>query len=202
MCFFSKNNSTTNLSIKNLPEYSIPDMRRCSLENTVLQIKGLQFPKSPKELFKMAITPPRLIDVERAIVRLKQLGGLTKSITPGKCIDYSDGHVTFLGRMMEVLPLDIKLTRLVFMGYCFGPINDCIIMAACMALQNFWPAPYDDYSRTASIRSMLRWDAGAQSDPIAMLNAFWAFMNLGETSVEDCKRWCLEHMLEYSEFEN
>lgn len=65
-----------------------------------------------------------------------------------------------------------------------------------MSLQNFWPQPYDDLSRTASIRSMLRWDAGAHSDPIAMLNAFRAFIHL-EISGRCAKTWCREHMLEH-----
>ena len=182
--------------MQDLGEFPIPAIRRQCLEGTVLQVKSLRFNDSPKSILRKAITPPKAIDVERAIVKLKQLGGLTYKMVMNGKLDYENGHVTFLGKIMETLPLDIRLSRLIFMGYCLGPIYDCITMAACLSVQNFWLQPYDRLDRIESLRSMLRWDAGSGSDAIAMMNAYRAYEKNKDGKQERNMRWCNNHQLD------
>lgn len=40
----------------------------------------------------------------------------------------SDGDLTFLGRIMAQLPLEVKLSKLIVLGHMFSCLRDCIIM--------------------------------------------------------------------------
>lgn len=48
----------------------------------------------------------------------------------------SDGDLTFLGRIMSSLPLDIKLSKLIVMGYMFNCLQQCIIMGKLVLYNN------------------------------------------------------------------
>lgn len=40
----------------------------------------------------------------------------------------ADGDLTFLGRVMAQLPLDVKLAKLIVLGHMFSCLNECIII--------------------------------------------------------------------------
>lgn len=39
-----------------------------------------------------------------------------------------DGDLSFIGEIMSRLPIDVKLSRFILVGYCFGVMNECIII--------------------------------------------------------------------------
>lgn len=39
-----------------------------------------------------------------------------------------DGDLTFVGRVMADLPVDIRIGKLMIMGYVFGLLDECIII--------------------------------------------------------------------------
>lgn len=100
-------------------------MLRCPLEKVVLETKMLDMGE-PKALLALALDPPNLSDIERTILVLKQAGGLL--LTSGGIPTPYDGDITFLGVLMAELPMDIRLTRLVALGYLFSLLPECIIM--------------------------------------------------------------------------
>lgn len=45
-----------------------------------------------------------------------------------------DGDLTFAGRVMASLPLDIYITKLILLGHTFDVLEDAIIMGKCFIL--------------------------------------------------------------------
>lgn len=43
-------------------------------------------------------------------------------------INISDGDMTFLGKVMALMPLDVHLSKLIVLGYMFSVLQDTIIM--------------------------------------------------------------------------
>ena len=49
-----------------------------------------------------------------------------------------DGHLTFVGQIMESLPIDVKLAKLIVLGHTFGCLQYCLIIAAALSLKSFF----------------------------------------------------------------
>lgn len=69
---------------------------------------------------------PKLTDIANTILLLKEMGALLRTID-GQITEY-DGDITFIGRVMSELPLDVRISKLIVLGYCFGQLDDCIII--------------------------------------------------------------------------
>ena len=53
-----------------------------------------------------------------------QMGALT-SLRSGM-VNPHDGELTFLGRILATLPVDIHLGKLIVMGHVFGMLEECL----------------------------------------------------------------------------
>lgn len=40
----------------------------------------------------------------------------------------NDGEITYLGRIMAKLPLDVKVSKLIMLGHIYGCLEESIIM--------------------------------------------------------------------------
>lgn len=107
-------------------EFSVPELLLTPLENVVLKAKEFEMEK-PHVILGLAMDPPKVTEIATTILILKELGALLLEV---RDVGYSaiDGDLTFLGKMMASLPLDVRCTRLIAIGYCFGLLEECIIM--------------------------------------------------------------------------
>ena len=39
-----------------------------------------------------------------------------------------DGELTFVGRVLAALPIDIKIGKLILLGYVFGLLDECLVI--------------------------------------------------------------------------
>lgn len=106
-------------------ESPVPELLRSPLENVVLKVKRLDMGE-PHSVLGLAMDAPKLEDIANTVLILKELGALLKTVNN----EYShvDGDLTFIGRVMEALPIDVRASRLIILGYCYGLLDDCIIM--------------------------------------------------------------------------
>lgn len=109
------------------------DLTTHPLENVILKAKQLGI-GTPEEVLALAPDRPYLDDIHEAVLRLKEMGAMLK--TTGGEIVQRDGDVTYLGQIMTKLPIDIKLSKLIAFGYCFGVLNECIIIGKLNQLLN------------------------------------------------------------------
>lgn len=117
----------------------IPEMQRCPLENLVLQVKLLAI-GNPKAILYLAMSPPCLEDIERTVLLLKEIGAIS-TVGP-TCKQKHDGELTFVGRVLAELPLDMRLSKLLLLGYVFGCLSDCTVIAAALSRGGFFATPY------------------------------------------------------------
>ena len=55
-----------------------------------------------------------------------------------------DGNLTYLGKIMASLPIDIELSRLIALGYVFGLVYESVIIAACLSTKSIFKYYYQD----------------------------------------------------------
>ncbi|XP_076315104.1 ATP-dependent RNA helicase TDRD9-like [Tachypleus tridentatus] len=144
-----------------------PEMKRCPLEQVVLMAKKLGM-EEPKAVLALALEPPNLEDIERAILVLKEVNALS-TVSEGR-ISPHDGDLTFIGSVMALLPLDVRLSRLIMLGHVFGCLRECIIIAASLHLKSFFSKPFGKLLE--AYKSRLAWADGSFSDCLAFLKAY------------------------------
>ncbi|XP_070385841.1 ATP-dependent RNA helicase TDRD9-like isoform X1 [Dermacentor albipictus] len=156
-----------------LQEYGIPEMQRCPLELTVLKVKKLALDE-PRAILGLCLDPPDLGDIERAILVLKEVSALT-TVIGGTFYPY-DGELTFVGKVMAQLPMDVCLSKMILFGFVFGVMDDCIIMAACLSIQSMFSRPFQ--KMLEAYKSRMAWAEGSFSDCLAMLKAYKVWQNM------------------------
>ena len=83
-----------------------------------------------------------LLPVHRLCVFTVQVGALA-SLKSGD-VNPHDGDLTFLGRVLGSLPLDIRLGKLIMFGHVFGVLDEMIVISkynicsSCYVLLSPW----------------------------------------------------------------
>lgn len=108
-----------------LKEYSTPEILCSPLDSLVLRSKLLDM-GTPAEILGLAMSPPDLEDIHNTIRSLKEMGALYR-LKEGRYI-LQDGNITFMGRIMAEMPIDIQLTRLILFGFMFSVSSEAIII--------------------------------------------------------------------------
>ncbi|XP_077521432.1 tudor domain containing 9 protein spindle E isoform X2 [Amblyomma americanum] len=180
-----------------LPDYGIPEMQRCPLELTVLKVKKLDMGQ-PKALLALCLDPPDLGDIERAILVLKEVSALT-TMVDGIFYPF-DGDLTFVGKVMAQLPLDVCVSKMILLGFVFGVVDDCIIIAACLSIQSMFARPFQKLIE--AYKSRMAWSDGSFSDCLAMLKAYkmWRDMRNQGAFSRRCgvneREWAMHNFLQ------
>lgn len=150
-----------------MPESGIPEILRSPMTTIVLKSKILDM-GPPQSILALAMDPPDLTDINNTILTLKEVGALLR-YSNGKYSDH-DGDLTFIGRVMASLPLDVRSARMVILGHCFSVLEDMIIIAAGISVQNVFLNPYTTPLKAYS--NKLSWSDGSGSDLIAVHKAY------------------------------
>uniref|UniRef100_A0A6G3MDR8 ATP-dependent RNA helicase TDRD9 (Trinotate prediction) n=1 Tax=Henneguya salminicola TaxID=69463 RepID=A0A6G3MDR8_HENSL len=146
---------------------NVPDMKRKPLEFVILNIKKI-FKGPPILMLQLVLEPPQLTDVFRSILVLKEVGALTTTVNG--IFDPNDGEVTLLGEVIRVLPLDMKLSKLIAMGYIFGLLDECAVIASCISLGCIFVSPIQ--KELESFMSKRAYSQGTNSDLIVYLTVY------------------------------
>ncbi|ODN04338.1 putative ATP-dependent RNA helicase TDRD9 [Orchesella cincta] len=144
-----------------------PEMLKSSLESVVLQVKLLDM-GTPENVLSWAVDPPSSSLISRAVANLKEIGALT--INAGGKYDVYDGDLTFVGRVLSRLPIDIRLGRLILLGHVFDCLEETVIIAAGLSVKTPFAYPYS--KRLDAYLSKLNWTAQSFSDCMALLNLY------------------------------
>lgn len=105
---------------------AIPELLLTPLENVILKAKTFEL-APPHVILGLAMDRPKTEDVANTILTLKELGAMQLTID-NIGFSHIDGDLTYLGRMMAALPIDIRSTRMIAFGYCYGVLRECIVM--------------------------------------------------------------------------
>ncbi|XP_068615221.1 ATP-dependent RNA helicase TDRD9-like, partial [Brachionichthys hirsutus] len=155
-----------------IPDHMIPEMLIAPLSAIMLKVKLLDM-GDPRSVLSTALSPPKLSDIVGTVLQLKEIGAL--SVKDDKGRQNEDGELTFLGRVLAHLPVDLYLGKLVVLGHVFGCLNECLIIAASQSLKSFFAV--SSMQQLAGHRSKLAFSRGIPSDSIAFVNAFKAWQS-------------------------
>uniref|UniRef100_A0A3Q2T1N6 RNA helicase n=1 Tax=Fundulus heteroclitus TaxID=8078 RepID=A0A3Q2T1N6_FUNHE len=123
--------------INDIPEYMIPEMQLAPLSTILLKVKLLDM-GDPRSLLSTALSPPNLSDIVRTVIQLIEMGALSaKTDGDGQT---EDGDLTFLGRVLAHLPVNLNLGKLIVLGHVFGCLDECLIIAS-LSLKSFFAIP-------------------------------------------------------------
>ncbi|XP_028251594.1 ATP-dependent RNA helicase TDRD9 [Parambassis ranga] len=153
-----------------IPDCMIPDMLLAPLGSIMLKVKLLDM-GDPRSLLSSALSPPNLDDIVRTVLQLKEIGAL--SVESNGKEQNEDGQLTFLGRVIAHLPVDLHLGKMIVLGHVFGCLDESLIIAASYSLKSFFAIP--TMQQLAGHRSKLNFARGTPSDAIACVNAFKAW---------------------------
>ncbi|XP_054469828.1 ATP-dependent RNA helicase TDRD9 [Anoplopoma fimbria] len=151
-------------------DYMIPEMLLAPLATIMLKVKLLDM-GDPRSILSTALSPPNLGDIVRTVLQLKEMGALSAK---SNCRGHNDdGELTFLGRVLAHLPVDLCLGKMIVLGHIFGCLDECLIIAASHSLKSFFAIP--SMQQLAGHRSKLAFARGTPSDSIGFVNAFKAW---------------------------
>ena len=160
-----------------------PEISRAPLEKTVLEVKlVLSRFGSVSQLLSEAMTPPGPFQIASAVERLYKSGALTSNS--------EDASVTDYGRMSASLPLDLPLSKLIFLGCTFGCPVDAIVMASALSLQDLFTTTFmhdrvDFVTRhSRSFSSRFQFDGGLYSEPLACRSLYAAWLESSRSNAE------------------
>ena len=128
----------------------------------------------PKALLGLVMDPPRLDNILTSITTLKEVGALFTTVK-GKPTPF-DGDLSYLGRIMSSLPMDVHLSKLVMLGYVFNVLEECIIMAAGLASENIFTSPYQKELQAYQVK--MNWSDCSFSDPMTILHVYRTWRRL------------------------
>ncbi|CAJ1371199.1 unnamed protein product [Effrenium voratum] len=138
---------------KIMPDYEPPESTSMSLDRLYLQAKQLSqqlcgalqgegVPRTAAELLMQMPEAPNMMKVGSARQRNAELGTISEATEAAK--------ITALGHLCLQLPLDLKLTRLVWLGAHFGVASDAVVLASVLSSNDAFSMPSPLFMREAS----------------------------------------------------
>lgn len=118
------------------PVFDSPETEKMPLEDFILRTKLIGPNISFKELSALSFSPKKMTEIKQSIVNLKQIGAMKiyKTQKDGKVVyDEEDSDLTFLGTLMAVLPIDIKLSKFIALGLVLDVFFETVVIAAIQA---------------------------------------------------------------------
>lgn len=180
-----------------LPKETVPEMMRASLEHVVLKSKRLEMGK-PLSVLALALDPPPKSSIDDAVLVLKEIGGLTKYSKRGK-FDVNDGEMTFAGNIMAKLPVDVRVSKLIIMGYMFSCLEECIIIGAGLSSKTIFKTNLvKNTQKMEGYHQKLKQAKRSASDFIAIYNAYSSWRQVVNSGLDGRREkiWCDHQMLE------
>ncbi|XP_058458626.1 probable ATP-dependent RNA helicase spindle-E [Malaya genurostris] len=150
-----------------------PEMLRCPLDAVVLKAKLLEM-GPPHSILALAMNPPDLSDIRNTVLQLKEIGALLRTVNGN--YEQLDGDLTRLGHVMAKLPIDLRMSKLITLGYVFSVQEEAIIISAGMNCKNI----FINQNNVRSYTQKMYWADGSGSDGIAILNAYIAWKSRRE----------------------
>ena len=170
---------------ENRPRFTDPEISRTSLASVILQMAALGLGNIRDFPF---LDPPDARQVADGLTVLRELGAL--EVSAG-----DEVRLTKVGRAIAALPLDPRLARIVVEGAARGCLDEMLVLAAGLAIQDVREFPLDDRDRAVAAHSRF---ADPSSDFLAPLHLWRHLRREGKArSGNAFRRMCKSEYLHY-----
>ena len=164
-----------------LIEQTYPEILRCNLANTVLELKKLGIDNLVTFDY---MDPPAPETVMRALELLNYLGAFDDL-----------GHLTPLGEVMAEFPLDPQLAKMLIVSPEFRCSNEVLSIAAMLSVPNVFVRPSQKGQREAADAARAEF-AHPDGDHLTLLNVYHAYKN-NCPDMATGSQWCWENYLSH-----
>ncbi|KAJ3807294.1 P-loop containing nucleoside triphosphate hydrolase protein [Lentinula aff. lateritia] len=163
---------------ENMAKYAVPEILRVPLEAVSLAVRVMRPEGDVKHYLAQAIDSPELNAMDTAWSTLKELGALDQQ-----------GMLTPLGHHISMLPIDIRLAKMLILGTIFRCLGPMLTIAACLSSKPLFVSPMD--KREEAIQARARFSKG-NSDLLTDMNAFNECLRLtsGGKSQSAVRQFC------------
>jgi ATP-dependent helicase HrpA len=161
------------------PRYTDPEILRTNLASVILQMAAIGLGRVEDFPF---LDPPDRRQVRDGVRLLEELGALD-----------ARGRLTKLGRRLADLPVDPRMGRMVLEADRLGCVNEVIVIAAALSIQDPRERPADKTAQADQLHARF---ADADSDFLAYLN-LWRYLRGLQRSLSSNqfrKRCLAEHL--------
>ncbi|EPT05932.1 hypothetical protein FOMPIDRAFT_1026812 [Fomitopsis schrenkii] len=146
----------TRLQEQKMAAFPVPEIRRVSLDSIALTVKVVH--RDVKNFLARAIDPPELTAVDAALAALEDLGAVA-----------TDGELTPLGRHMSMLPVDLRLGKMMILGTIFQCLEPTLTIAAMLSSKPLFINPMDKRDEATQARARF---ATGNSDLLTDMHAY------------------------------
>ncbi|KAK7058527.1 putative ATP-dependent RNA helicase ucp12 [Paramarasmius palmivorus] len=166
--------------------FPVPEILRVPLENIALSVKVMREDEDVKLYLNRAIDPPQTIAMEKAWSTLEEIGAVD-----------GEGKLTALGRHMSLLPIDLRLAKMLLLGTIFRCLGPILTIAASLSSKPLFVSPMDKRDDAAAARA--RFGTG-NSDLLTDAHAYDECMKLSQEGKSQAaiKKYCDENFISQS----
>ncbi|KAI8321913.1 ATP-dependent RNA helicase DHX8 [Martensiomyces pterosporus] len=156
-----------------LPEDSVPEIKRCQLSMVVLQLKAAGVNDVMKFDF---MDRPSKKALKHALLELYALDALDDK-----------GNLTKLGRWMSEFPLEPSYSKVIYASQKAGCTREVIDVVSLLSVDSLFFIPADKRDESNAAQLTFR---STEGDHLTYLNLLRAY-----TKVSGDKDWCVEHFV-------
>jgi ATP-dependent helicase HrpA len=162
--------------------YTVPEIQRSNLAAVILQALALRFGRIEDFPF---LDPPRPESIRDGYRTLFEIGAIDER-----------HQLTELGRTLSRIPVDPRIARVIVAGADFGCLNEILIIAAALEIQDPRDRPMDRQQQADDAHA--RWQ-DEESDFLAYLKLWDAYHDWKQNSTRgQLRALCREHYLSYN----
>lgn len=163
--------------------FPIPEILRTPLESISLTVKVMRESEDVKHFLNRAIDPPEVSAMDKAWDVLQELGAID-----------ADGCLTALGRHISMLPVDLRLGKMLVLGTVFQCLDPILTVVACLSSKPLFLNPMNN--RDEATKAKLRFGED-KSDLLTDVNAYSECMRLqsGGKSHKALRHFCEENFI-------
>ncbi|KAL1683937.1 P-loop containing nucleoside triphosphate hydrolase protein [Schizophyllum commune] len=121
--------------------FPTPEIQRVPLESVCLAVKAAREHQDPRAFLAGMISPPDMATMDRALATLEELGALSK-----------EGALTALGRNMAILPVDVRLAKMLILAALFRCLGPVLTIAAVLSSKAIFLSPPDQRNEADEAR--------------------------------------------------
>jgi ATP-dependent helicase HrpA len=175
------------------PLFTEPEILRSNLAEVILRMLSLRLGDISSFPF---IDPPHPKSIRDGIEILRELGAIEEGKKHGDTDDVKQYSLTERGRLMALLPLDPRISRMIIEAEKEGCVEEILIIAAALSIQDPRERPAENEAEADKIHAVF---ADPTSDFMTLLriwNQYHALMHTAK-SKNRMKKFCREHYLSF-----
>ncbi|KAF9074920.1 P-loop containing nucleoside triphosphate hydrolase protein [Rhodocollybia butyracea] len=167
-------------------KYPVPEILRVPLESISLAVKVMREEEDVQHYLARALDPPQTGAMETAWSVLKELGAISEQ-----------GKLTSLGRHISMLPMDLRLGKMLILGTIFRCLGPALTIAACLSSKPLFISPTDKREEATQARARF---AKGNSDLLTDLNAYDEAMRFNSEgkSQSSMRQFCENNFISHS----